>query len=298
MILLNKTPTLKNANNATEEHVKGDENMANITQTFESYVATRRLERNTQKAYFSAMRHMVQVFGDVDVKSLSEDAGTRLMAHLRSLSPSSANQVLTTVKLVFKGCCVSLNVKGVRVKSNPRNFLEVDERDAMLEKVSDLRHRAIISVAVFTGVRKSELFALTRDDIDLRGKTLTVRRSMESMHTIKDYGKTTSSFRQIPLCDKVIEVLTEYLKDVRDIEVFRPTASEFADPTKNILKPYTKKKVCWHSLRNTFACALIVKNVSLVKIAWLLGHSKVSPALFRYARISQTSQLYEEVNLL
>jgi len=40
------------------------------------------------------------------------------------------------------------------------------------------------------------------------------------------------------------------------------------------------------------------KNVSLVKIAWLLGHCKVSPALFRYARISQTSQLYEEVNLL
>jgi integrase len=272
--------------------------MANITQTFEHYITTRRLERNTQKAYFSAMRHVIRVFGDVDVKSLSEDAGTRLMAHLRSLSPSSANQVLTTVKIVFKGCCVSLNVKGVRVKSNPRNFLDMDERDAMLDQVTDLRHRAILSVAVYTGVRKSELFALTRDDIDLQGKTLAVRRSMESMHTIKDYGKTTSSFRQIPLCNKVVDILTEYLKDAKGPEVFQPTASEFTDPTKHILKLYTQKKVCWHSLRNTFACALIVKNVSLVKIAWLLGHSKVSPALFRYARISQTSQLYEEVNLL
>jgi integrase len=273
----------------------------NVTQLFNQYLASQKLERNTQRNYTSAMKDVLAVVGTRPVTALTQADYETVKAALRHKKPSTANFALTVFKTIVKHS-VDLGVhidspfvraRGVKQNYTPRNFLSRAERDEVLEKCTDPAHKLMIAMAALTGVRKSELFALRWDDIDLEAKTLTVRRTMERPGQVKEYAKTTSSLRVIPLPEKLFSLLNK-----SEGYIFSPTVSEFDNPTDNILKKYTDKDVCWHSLRNTFASALVEKNVSLIKIAWLLGHSKVSATLYRYARVHSTSQLHEEVNLI
>jgi integrase len=274
-----------------------------VKQVFDSYLQSTRLEARTQRHYKSVMKPVLEEIGEQHVETLRFSDYERIKSALRGRKPSSLNQSLTVTRMVVQ-YAVNLGAvpqspfagaRGVKSGNSHRDFLSISERDELLAACTDSTHKLMIAIAVFTGLRKSEMFGLRWDDVDMVARTITVRRTMDRPGTTKDYGKTDSSLRVIPFPEKLHNLL--FSKRSEGF-IFSPSNSEFANPGEEILRKYTDRQVCWHSLRNTFASALVQKNVSLVKIAHLLGHSKVSNTLYRYARVHGTSQLHEEVNLL
>jgi site-specific recombinase XerD len=135
----------------------------------------------------------------------------------------------------------------------------------LLYEASD-HHRdyAIIMTFLQTGIRLSELANLTIDDVDLEQKLLTVRQ-----------GKGKKD-RQIPLVDKVVKALRNYLRYrntqlVLDDEVLflaKNRMSLNVSSIKYIVAKYVKKadickKVSVHTLRHTFGAHKVDKNIGM-----------------------------------
>lgn len=178
----------------------------------------------------------------------------------------------------------------------------VDEVKCLLEcaEKSESHIYVFLLLALFTGLRKGELLALTWSDIDFDRKTLTVNKSRTG--TRKDVTmkvttpKTDSSNRTIPLNDKVIEALKAerqrqkenaalmgncYHKSVdyivRTVDG-RPYSNLSA--INRVLNRLTEKAglphCTVHGLRHTVASMLDDSGVPIQDISVLLGHKRVS----------------------
>jgi integrase len=71
-----------------------------------------------------------------------------------------------------------------------------------------LRERTLVSLAVTTGLRRSELFALKWKDVDFQGKQIHVTRSI--VHNVIGVCKTESSQKPVPINEGLINILREW----------------------------------------------------------------------------------------
>lgn len=138
-----------------------------------------------------------------------------------------------------------------------------------------LRDAAIVKLILFAGLRVGEIVQLRMSDITLdeRKGSVIVRE-----------GKGTKR-REIPLNAKARKSLIEYLRMKPDVEMdnlFLGQRNEGVQ-SKTIQRAVQRfaktagiKNVTPHTLRHSFAKALIDAGVSLEKVATLLGHSNLN----------------------
>jgi integrase len=79
------------------------------------------------------------------------------------------------------------------------------EVDAVAVELGD-RYGPLVICLVGTGLRPEEAFGLEWRDVDLGGRTLTVRRAF-AKGRLKDYTKTQGSTRRVPLRRRVVDAL-------------------------------------------------------------------------------------------
>ncbi len=136
------------------------------------------------------------------------------------------------------------------------------------------RDKAILGTFLYTGIRRGELLALKLDDADLEACTLAVRN-----------GKGGKG-RVIPLCDEVIELLRDWLelRSECDHDVLFTTRLGQPLGKHGLQDTFCRAKqaagieregVTIHTLRHTFASALLQNGADLVSIQRLLGHSSL-----------------------
>ena len=133
-------------------------------------------------------------------------------------------------------------------------------------------HRAIISLLLTTGIRRSEATAITLDDLDLENAQLLV------------HGKGAKE-RVVPLAPMVVEALQDYLQarphtESRRLFVSRIGGNPIAGRVVNrmlarVLKAASldQEGITPHKLRHTFATHLIRNGVDVRTVQELLGHA-------------------------
>jgi integrase len=84
--------------------------------------------------------------------------------------------------------------------------VEVDQASALAAQLPWLLPRTLVGLALLTGLRRGELFALRWWDIDELNRGLRVRTAV--YEGVFDDPKTTASLRTIPLPDAALELLT------------------------------------------------------------------------------------------
>ena len=138
----------------------------------------------------------------------------------------------------------------------------------------------MILLAMNTGLRRGELFQLQWPDVDLPGKTLTVR------------GRTAKSgqTRHIPLNEEAQQAIECWrIKRSETCWVFPGIAGQqlttIHTAWRGILKAAGISDFRWHDLRHHFASRLVMAGVDLNTIRELLGHSDLEMTL-RYAHLS------------
>ncbi len=134
---------------------------------------------------------------------------------------------------------------------------------------------AIIATFMFTGVRKEELRSIKTDDMDIGNRLLTV---------IEGKGKKD---RKIPLTDKFIPIIKDYLKDRKRLKKECPyffTAmrqdSQMGDKViyRLVEKLRTKSGIYFtpHMLRHTFAVLMLESGCGLYELSKMMGHANIS----------------------
>ncbi len=118
----------------------------------------------------------------VDVKAFmdqkkQEGLSARSVNHFRGFLSRAFNAAIATGR--WPGSSPVASVRALSVTgSRSGDFLRAEEVPRMLNQL-DPRFRPLYATAVYTAMRKGELLALQREDVDLSAKAILVRRSWE-----------------------------------------------------------------------------------------------------------------------
>lgn len=222
------------------------------------------------------IRAFIKYAGIDTVKKISEEKLQDYLNHRINedqITLSSANRITSTIK-AWINFAVRRNylaqnpiktLKKYRLPQNPPKYLTQKEVNKILSAAKGTRLYHPILTALYTGMRKRELFALEWSDIDFHKDTITV---------INKDGFTTKSkkFRVIPL-HITLKVALLPLKQPQG-RCF--DATNYIHLFPRIVASGGLKNIGWHHFRHTFASHLYIKTRDIYLVSELLGHSSLS----------------------
>lgn len=253
------------------------------------HLVFKRYSQNTVKTYCSCFQKFMTHFMGRDIECLSkEDIKTFLLYLIqeKKICPSTQNQYINAIKFyyekVLKQPVMSFAIERPRKKKQLPNVLSKGEVYRLLSKVTNIKHRCILSLIYSAGLRRSELLDLKIHDID------------SSRNLVKINGGKGNKDRQSILSEKLLDQLREYFIKYNPKKwLFEGVKEKQYSPSSlsKILSRAAKvagiqKRVTPHMLRHSFATHLLEQGVSLRHIQVLLGHNS-----------SKTTELYTRVSV-
>ena len=184
-------------------------------------------------------------------------------------------------------------------------FWTVDEFQTFLDHVMDKRVSYMgFKLFFWTGLRKGELLALTRGDVDLDAKTITVNKSYQRVKNkeVINPPKTPKSNRTISIPDFLAVDLKEYFDSIYGLgpkdRLFPVGREYYNNEMKRGIKASGVKYITVHNLRHSHAATLAHMQVLPLEVANRLGHENVETTLNIYEHLYPDSQtkLAEEID--
>lgn len=185
----------------------------------------------------------------------------------------------------------------ISVQSEEGKVLNSTEANKLLEdaRAADHRFFPVWVVALFSGMRSGEMYALRWTDIDLETNLITLNKQWTSKDGIRE--PKWGSSRMVPISADLKDFLREYrakcpgfkktlwdsrLKDkVTFDDYLLPNLREWDHGMQaSVLEDFCRgigiTAVKFHDLRATFITNLLNQGVPLVKVMKIVGHRKLS----------------------
>jgi site-specific recombinase XerD len=199
---------------------------------------------------------------------------------LKGQAPLTVRRKLTAIASFYHylqdtGLAVANPARGLplpKIAHRLPSCLTQEQATVLLEAAHTPWHRAMIALLLFAGLRRSEVAAITLDDLDLENAQLLVR------------GKGAKQ-RVVPLTPLVVEAIHEYLScrpqtESQHLFVSRvgghPLHARVAGRMlQHVLQRagIGEEGITAHRLRHTFATHLIRNGVDVRTVQELLGHA-------------------------
>jgi integrase/recombinase XerD len=256
---------------------------------FKQWLLSKRYSPSTIKTYSEALKLFLIFYREKPVAEITnEDVIIYNNEYIlkNNLSASYQNQIVNAIKLFFQTIretkmLVDKIHRPKRSKLLP-NVLSKEEVKAILEALTNVKHKTMLSLIYACGLRRSELLNLTFKDIQTDRKLLFIKQSK---------GKKD---RIVPISEKIIEMLRVYYKQyLPKTWLFegQQENTKYSDRSleevlkKSIRLAEIKKPVSLHWLRHSYATHLLESGTDLRYIQELLGHSS-----------SKTTEIYTHVS--
>jgi len=205
---------------------------------------------------------------------------------------------------------VATLVEGPRVTRHEIQPLTPDQARALLTSIRGNRLEALVTVAVSLGLRRGEALGLRWDALDLEGKLLHVRASLQRVdkrwYLVEP--KSARSRRTVALPDVAVSALRTHR--VRQLEERLAAGSRWRDSgfvfstrigtplePSNVTKAFKAllgragvPQIRFHDLRHTAATFLLAQGVDVRTIMETLGHSQISLTLNTYSHVLPSLQ--------
>jgi len=323
----NEKDALRQRNQILERMHKGERvvrsNMT-VKELGEEYLRTQttHLKASTINHYGYVLDHWVfprlgdKKIADVDVNVIAD-----FVAEMgQELAPMTVRNCLKPLSRMFryatrKGLMTGNPVMQLDSQERPRGLarkvqiLAPEEiKKLLMVTQSGYRHRdkrgylgqrldgsygLLFKMAIFTGLRKGELLALTWDDIDLLEGTVTVRE-----------GKTDAAAREVNMPAFLVQDLAAEMKT--EGLVFEHQRRNVNRALSAALERAGIGHIRFHDLRHTFASALIGSGFSIDYVADQMGHASTATTHKVYSHLfdakkrkaeakAKMQELYEQI---
>ena len=230
--------------------------------------------------------------------------------------PLSYNSRIDYYKLIRRMFNIALNWE--LIKENPNNkvnnkpkkekkekrFYDQNQIDKLLDALEkeSIKNKLLITLAIDSGARKSELIALRYSDVDFNKKTIRINKSLKVIRGIVDEknAKTQSSIREVCLADSTISLLkeyqewqNEYIKNMgnnwkNNDRLFTNRFGDYINPSycthilSKIIKRHKLDPINFHELRHSSASLLIHSGMNPKAVAKRLGHASTATTMEIY----------------
>ena len=162
-----------------------------------------------------------------------------------------------------------------------------------------------VAFSVYTGARRGEVLAVKWSDVDLGGKSVTIRRSLAETRSAGRFFKEPKNgkARTIALPGPLVAILADHQERQQqerkalgdaykddDLVFARPDGSfarpwNYAAAVKDLAKRAGVKPISLHDLRDTHASLLAANGVPLEVVSKRLGHSSIGVTAERYLHV-------------
>jgi integrase len=216
------------------------------------------------------------------------------------IQPKTVINELVVVKEMFKHAMrwghVKVNpaeyVERPRVESKEMEILSPDEVRRFLEQTPP-RHRTLFLMAVLTGMRRGELLALRKKDIDWKNSQILVHDSVWKGRFVNPKSKT--SIRRIDMSPYLARELQNHIEASPQSEldlVFSNSTGNLIDPDTMVKRKFLPalkragiRKIRFHDLRHTNVALRIEQGQNIKYIQNQLGHASIQTTLDRYGHL-------------
>ncbi|MCQ2618136.1 site-specific integrase [Helicobacter pylori] len=167
------------------------------------------------------------------------------------------------------------------------NPFSLNEIRAILESTPDLRLKAFLTTAFFTGLRTGEQLALLWSDIDFKNKKINIDKSLNLSGVITS-PKNKPSIREVDLLEPVEKILKELKasepanKKMIFISIPKRT-QDFQIMFKKLLEALNLKERKLYTTRHTFASLMLSQGEEAMWISKTLGHKDLNTTYRTYS---------------
>ncbi len=206
----------------------------------------------------------------------------------KPLSPATIKKLFNYVSSIFNYAVrmeivennpcskVKLNIKDDRVKN--LHFYTPEQVKILFNNLDGetIETQLAIKLAVYCGLRRSEIYGIQWKDIDLKNKTIHIQRSrlkVSGVDTISS-TKTINSNRVIPINDDLIELLIKTKKD-KDF-IFKKADRDIGEKLHRVQEKANLPRIKFHDLRHTSGTLLLANGIDVKTVSEFLGHANIS----------------------
>jgi integrase/recombinase XerD len=268
-----------------------------LVEMFERFLVAKRAEALASRTLEDYETHFGYFYEFLDGDIKSEDITADLlreylsyMIHDRGLKPMTVNLRVRTLRAFMRFCFnekyidlpLHESIKTIKVPEDTIQALTPSEMKVLLSVIDEsfyagYRNKVMIYTLLDTMVRISELLAVRRDNVDLKGGSIQLEA---------DITKNRKS-RLVPLSSQTIKFITQYIAETSDFQseflfltndgrqlsanTFRRDMQDYGE--KALIK---NKRVSPHTLRHTGALFYIMNGGDPFSLQKILGHSDMS----------------------
>ena len=207
---------------------------------------------------------------------------------------SSVFRAAISQDIIYKNPCDS--VKAKYEPKSKRALTEIEKRK--IEKSNlKLRDKALVYTLRYTGIRRGELLALEKDDIDFKNKTITISKKVNDNggHPVTESKtKTRAGMRVIPLFSPLATVLSEYMAAIDTPHLFyNKNNKPMSNPSFRHCIERLKSEiglpddVTAHTFRHTFVSECYEAGIDIARLQKWVGHDDIQTTLGIYTHLSK-----------
>jgi integrase/recombinase XerD len=234
----------------------------------------------TRDNYLSHIKPFLESLGDKQIIHCNSSDFQSYLDNYTFTSISQQNQVINAIRFLYKEV---LNKKYDKVsfkrpkseKKLPR-VIDGEFIKTQLSKITNIKHKTILTLTYSVGLRVSEIVNLKIEDIDSKRMLIHIKNAKGR----KD--------RIVPLSENVLELLRKYYKEYKPKEYLfngQNSTQYSIGSCQKIYKKYIDPNSSIHTLRHSSFTNLLESGTDLRIIQKIAGHSS-----------SKTTEIYTHVS--
>lgn len=265
--------------------------------------------------HFEMQNYIIPALGSMQVVDVTEECLQNMVLHWQRkgmknghpLKKSTVQNLVMLIKQVLKfaakkklieECALEIHFAPQGDKKNKMQVFSKAEQYRLIQAIlNELDYRTFgILLCINSGLRIGELCALKWSDIDVENKIIHITKTLQRVYArdtlpktqiIITTPKTATSVREVPLSDKVCEVIGQLPNRCKAGYVLS-NCERYIEPRTfrrfytRFLREHDIDELHFHCLRHTFATQCIENGADYKSVSEILGHTTINTTLNMY----------------